>query len=169
MSQPREFGQRLKELREARGLSVRGLARCLDCSHTQIVRWEQQAHAPKQISLERLAEALKCPVTELIPGSHETAAVTKSLPGGDEIATGTEPSAVTRKSPEPQSPVDELEQQLAALQAERDRLRALITEVAAAAKDRDDPDRWKASLMRLRQEAHSIELREMEESVDSIG
>lgn len=150
------FGQRLKELREARGLSVRGLARCLDCSHTQIVRWEQQAHAPKLITLERLAGALKYLVTDL-------------LPGGDEIATGAEPSAVTRKSPEPQGPVDELEQQLAALQAERNRLRALITEAAAAAEDRDDPDRWKASLMRLRQEAHSIEQREMEESVDSIG
>lgn len=54
----REFGQRLRVLRENRGISVRGLAKTVGVSSVTVWKWEKGDAAPRQRTLGILAEAL---------------------------------------------------------------------------------------------------------------
>lgn len=61
------FGKCLHALRDERGLSLRQFAEKIGVKHPQIVRWENQSHAPKQRTLEQIAKGLNCPVADLLP------------------------------------------------------------------------------------------------------
>jgi transcriptional regulator with XRE-family HTH domain len=169
------FGNRLRALRQARGLSLRALAGRMGIPHPEIVRWEQQDRAPKQATLERIAAALQCPVSALLPAGNvsETApdseAVTGMLPDGNKIVTAPE-------SLRPAGPDTALEEQLAVLtehldevMRERAELRELIVEVCAAQKDCGDRPRLARAWNRLQYAAVQVELKEMGEAVESVA
>jgi transcriptional regulator with XRE-family HTH domain len=63
------FGENLKRLRDARGWSQEALARKLNQKRPGTVQsWEKARRAPRMRSLQRLAAALECDVTELLDG-----------------------------------------------------------------------------------------------------
>ncbi len=60
------FGERLRELREKRGETVRSLATLTDASYTYISEMERGVKVPSLTMLLRLAVALDCKVTDLV-------------------------------------------------------------------------------------------------------
>lgn len=54
------YGQRIKELREERGLSLMALAKEIGVSDTAICKWENQIAEPKLSSIVRLADFFNC-------------------------------------------------------------------------------------------------------------
>ena len=60
------FGERLRELREHRGETVRSLAALTDTSYTYISEMERGVKVPSLTMLLRLAVALDCKVTDLV-------------------------------------------------------------------------------------------------------
>lgn len=62
---PKTFGQRLRILRESRGLSVRGLAGRIGVSSVTVWKWEKGEASPRQRSLAALADALGVTSVEL--------------------------------------------------------------------------------------------------------
>lgn len=65
MQYTRKFGQRLRALRQQRGLSQEQLAERLDVSPESISNLERGVHAPTFNRLEALARGLEVPVAEL--------------------------------------------------------------------------------------------------------
>ena len=61
------FGDHLRHKIANRGLSIREAARRIGVKHPQMFRWLGQSYAPKQITLDRIARGLECPVTDLLP------------------------------------------------------------------------------------------------------
>jgi transcriptional regulator with XRE-family HTH domain len=61
----RPFGERLKELREKRGLSQRALASTTELPDTHISAMERGVTLPNLLTVIRLAVALDCKVTAL--------------------------------------------------------------------------------------------------------
>jgi transcriptional regulator with XRE-family HTH domain len=57
---------RLRELREASGLSVRELARQIDEQHTNVLYWETSGNLPRSNVLVPMAKALGVTVEELL-------------------------------------------------------------------------------------------------------
>lgn len=53
-----EIGERIRELRQARGLSQEALAREADVSHNTVVRAENGRHAPTLKTLRKFADVL---------------------------------------------------------------------------------------------------------------
>ncbi len=70
---------RLRQLREAAGLSVRELARQIDEQHTNVSFWERTGTLPRSSALVPLAQALGVTVEELL-GEAKPSRVTN--PGG---------------------------------------------------------------------------------------
>jgi transcriptional regulator with XRE-family HTH domain len=62
------FGARLRELRNAAGLTQRELAKRSGTSSAAISNFEAGNNAPTLGTLVRLAEALECQVKELVEG-----------------------------------------------------------------------------------------------------
>jgi len=62
------FGERLRELRERRGLSLRALADVAGMSYAYISDMERALRVPSLTSIIRLAVALDCKVTDLVRG-----------------------------------------------------------------------------------------------------
>lgn len=60
------FGQRLRELRTARGLSQTALAGLCGSNHPFISELERGVKVPSLTMILRLAQALKCRVYELV-------------------------------------------------------------------------------------------------------
>lgn len=60
------LGNRIFELRKARGWSQQALANLVGVAQNQISRWEGGTEAPRKKSLEALAAAFGITVTELI-------------------------------------------------------------------------------------------------------
>ena len=71
----RAFAQRLKGSRLARGMSQRDLAAQAHVTFSYISRLEAGGAAPGIDLLERLAQALKVNVADLLPGSPESGSV----------------------------------------------------------------------------------------------
>ena len=61
-----DFGKSLKRLREERGLSQEGLGRMCGVTHSTISQYETGMILPKVERLEKLATALRVPVSELL-------------------------------------------------------------------------------------------------------
>ncbi len=85
MTSVRMFGERLKLLREERGLSVRGVARALDLHATTIYGIEAGRQAPSFILVGRLAALLHVDEVDLFtfPQTgvrHELIDLTRSSP-----------------------------------------------------------------------------------------
>jgi len=62
------FGERLRELRERRELSLRSLADVAGMSYSYISDMERGLRVPSLTSIIRLAVALECKVTDLVRG-----------------------------------------------------------------------------------------------------
>lgn len=60
------FGERLRELREKRELSLRALADLAGMSYTYISDMERGLRVPSLTTIIRLAVALDCKVTDLV-------------------------------------------------------------------------------------------------------
>lgn len=60
------FGERLRELRRKRGLTLDALAEAADMSLTYVSNLETGVKVPSLTTLIRLAAALKCKVPELV-------------------------------------------------------------------------------------------------------
>ena len=60
------FGERLRQLREERGLTQRSLADLLGVKHPYISEMERGIKVPSLTTILRLAVALKCEVTDLV-------------------------------------------------------------------------------------------------------
>lgn len=67
-------GERIKKLRNAHGLSLRALARAADISVGYLSKLEQDVSSPTVAMLEKLAEALKVDVSELLVSPPQSAA-----------------------------------------------------------------------------------------------
>lgn len=62
-----DLGERLKELRNKRGMSIRELAERADMGYTNLSNIETGKVNPKYTTLVKLAEALEMNLRELIP------------------------------------------------------------------------------------------------------
>jgi transcriptional regulator with XRE-family HTH domain len=60
------FGKRLREMREARGETLRSLADAAGLTHPYIAEMESGRKVPSLTTLLRLAIALDCKVTDLV-------------------------------------------------------------------------------------------------------
>lgn len=58
-------GQRIREKRDAMGLTQESLARIAGVTTGTVARAERDEHEPTAVTLDRLAHALRCPVAEL--------------------------------------------------------------------------------------------------------
>lgn len=56
---------RLKDLREARGLSQRDLAKLVDLPQSSIARYETGAYSISLAAAQRIADALECTLDQL--------------------------------------------------------------------------------------------------------
>ena len=65
------YGQRIKELREERGLSLMALAKAIGVSDTAICKWENQIAEPKLTYIARMAEFFGCTADYLIGRTDE--------------------------------------------------------------------------------------------------
>ena len=63
---PNRLGRRVKELREAQGITQRGLAELVGVTPTSLWRIEHGVHLPRQRMMERLAAALNAPSRDLL-------------------------------------------------------------------------------------------------------
>jgi transcriptional regulator with XRE-family HTH domain len=66
MSTPRQLGMKLKQLREAKGMSQAALAKKAQLTREHVNRLEAGRHGPTMAVLQRLAKALGVPVTALL-------------------------------------------------------------------------------------------------------
>lgn len=79
MNRKQTATSRLRELREAAGLSIRELARRIGEDHSNVRYWETTGKPPRSDVLLLIAEALGVTVEELLGASRPQRAV---LPGG---------------------------------------------------------------------------------------
>ena len=54
------YGQRIRELREERGLSLMALAKAIGVSDTAVCKWENQLAEPKLCYIVRMADFFNC-------------------------------------------------------------------------------------------------------------
>ena len=72
------YGQRIKELREERGLSLMALAKAIGVSDTAICKWENQLAEPKLTYIVRLADFFNCSADFLTGRSDDLGLVVQS-------------------------------------------------------------------------------------------
>jgi transcriptional regulator with XRE-family HTH domain len=92
-NQSTEFGQRLKQLREARSLNVAEFAKRIQASPAAIWHWEHRGTLPRIGALNAIAEVLGVPRSYLETG--------KTVDGGNEIGaapSGAVPFAAAQMS-----------------------------------------------------------------------
>lgn len=65
------YGQRIKELREERGLSLMALSKAICVSDTAICKWENQLAEPKLSYIVRLADFFNCSADFLMGRSDD--------------------------------------------------------------------------------------------------
>lgn len=62
------LGQRIRSLRESKGLSKTDLSKRTDCLDMNIHRWEHDRHQPNIYHTKKLAEVFNMTVDELLEG-----------------------------------------------------------------------------------------------------
>ena len=62
------LGQKIKSLRESRGLSKTDLSKRVDCPNRNIHHWEHDRHQPNIYHTKKLAEVFNMTVDELLEG-----------------------------------------------------------------------------------------------------
>jgi transcriptional regulator with XRE-family HTH domain len=64
-------GNKLRALRQARGLTQAELAHRAHVRERQIIRWENEQHIPRADAVARLARALKTPLASLFSKAED--------------------------------------------------------------------------------------------------
>jgi len=59
-----QLGNKIRELREAKGLSQREFAEKMDYSTDMISNWERGKNIPSKSSIDRIADTLECSLKE---------------------------------------------------------------------------------------------------------
>ena len=65
------YGQRIRELREEKGISMMTLAKAIGVSDTAVCKWENQDSEPKLSYIIKLAEYFNCSADYLIGRSDD--------------------------------------------------------------------------------------------------
>lgn len=112
--------------------------------------------APKQATLDRLAMALGCAVTDL-------------LPGGNKSGTSPEYRVLTEKLTAQQEEICGLKEEIEEIGAERNQLRAIITDFFDASQPGVDDWRKSAAKTKFLSQATEIKHQEMMKAVGGIG
>ncbi len=60
------FGEKMKRLRNERGLSQQELGKKLGIKQQTVAQYEKVPYTPKYDTVSRIAEALNCPITALV-------------------------------------------------------------------------------------------------------
>jgi transcriptional regulator with XRE-family HTH domain len=71
-SSPEEISKRIKETREARGLTASELARLVGVTPTAVWNWEKNSITPRRPALEQIAKVLGVSTHFLLTGEGET-------------------------------------------------------------------------------------------------
>lgn len=61
-----KFGERLREMRRAKGISVNEFARLVGVNRNTVVAWENDIHIPNLYAAVDIATALECSLDELV-------------------------------------------------------------------------------------------------------
>ncbi len=72
-----EFGEKLKQVREERGLTQQSLAECLYVTRQAVSRWECGARYPDLLTAKKVATVLNVSLDELLSGEELTEGVEK--------------------------------------------------------------------------------------------
>lgn len=65
------YGQRIRELREERGISMMSLAKAIGVSDTAVCKWENQISEPKLSYVMKLSDYFNCSADYLIGRSDD--------------------------------------------------------------------------------------------------
>lgn len=76
------IGQRMRQLREAAGLSQSEVGACLEVSYQQVQKYERGSNRISVEKLQRLAEALKVPLTAFFEDTPPAAALQEQVEEG---------------------------------------------------------------------------------------
>jgi len=76
------FGERLRETRKKRGISLTELAKRLNVAPITVSRWERDQREPDLETLQKLSEILDVSIDYLL-GKEEGVKIATSLPYGD--------------------------------------------------------------------------------------
>ena len=80
-----KYGQRIRELREEKGISMMTLAKAIGVSDTAVCKWEKQDSEPKLSYIAKLAEYFNCSADYIIGRSDDFGAyIQKDKPDGEE-------------------------------------------------------------------------------------
>jgi transcriptional regulator with XRE-family HTH domain len=71
-SSPAEISKRIKETREARGMTASELARLVGVTPTAVWNWEKNSITPRRPALEQIAKVLGVSIHFLLTGEGET-------------------------------------------------------------------------------------------------
>lgn len=75
-----KLGERIRTLRQEKGLSQEALAERLEISRQAVVKWEHGTANPSTANLIALSQILEVPLTELVPGKTEGTESPKKAP-----------------------------------------------------------------------------------------
>ena len=75
----RDFGPRLRDLREHRRLSQRELASLLDIDYMQVYRYEKGVNIPSAETIVKLAQILQVTTDQLLTGRGDAAATAPKI------------------------------------------------------------------------------------------
>jgi transcriptional regulator with XRE-family HTH domain len=70
-SPPEEISKRIKETREARGITASELARLVGVTPTAVWNWEKNSITPRRPALEQIAKVLGVSIPFLLTGKEE--------------------------------------------------------------------------------------------------
>jgi transcriptional regulator with XRE-family HTH domain len=71
-SSPEEISRRIRETREARGMTASGFARLVGVTPTAVWNWEKNSITPRRPALEQIAKALGVSIHFLLTGEGGT-------------------------------------------------------------------------------------------------
>lgn len=91
------FGERLRKLREIRGMSQSDLAKAIGCEPSAISHWETGEREPTLTNLLRLAEGLRLTPGNLLPRSIVEYRVCEKC-GGHGIVSARVSGSILRKA-----------------------------------------------------------------------
>jgi len=85
-SPPEDISNRIKETREARGISASEFARLVGVTPTAVWNWEKNSITPRRPALEQIAKVLGVSISFLMTGKEEIIEGGKSAPAIESVS-----------------------------------------------------------------------------------